>query len=872
MSRILTGAVLVTVALLVAAFFWRGSASSAAHVPGADDDRGQAHTERPRSARSAADVVVSGRVVDDQGGVAGASVTLLRRGALVPQQVESDSTGAWSFSEVAPGEYLVGASAAQHVPSNLQYFAITDRDRGGVVLELARGGEAVTFVVTDAVGGPVADALLHVRDTSKPKAAAFATTDDEGRRVVDLGRGSYRVRVSHERYAPHETIVRVEGTRSVEIVLSPAGSVAGVVKLVGEEQTLANATVRFRQVGEAGAPPSRTPGSERMDGQIEADADGVFTIHGLPPGRFELTARDDTHTSPRAVLLYLELGEDRRDVVLEVETSATVRGKVVDDRTGAGVADARVFAQTQGAPEFVATSAEDGSFVATGVRPGRVTLLANHDGASSDFGGVALDVGSPEAALDDVVLRLEMGVMVSGRVDPPQAATIEVAAAELDHATLSAGRNTADDGTFTIGPVRPGALRLVGRTAEGLRGETEVDVGPEGARDLVIALGAGAGVSGRVVSDRGEAVGGARIVAEPQDGAQIELDGRLIGSESATAGEDGTFAIAGMAAGNYLLVVTNARGESLRPAGASVESGERGSSVVLADTEQRSVELVVQPSNGRIVGQVLTADGTPAVDVWVAASAIDNDLRLSRTRLGAGSKRTGGDHRVLTDAEGRFELDELAQKFRYRVDAWDQLGEGSATLRNVAPDATGTVQLTLQPFAKLAGRVVHEAKPQRGVAIVVSSGSTVEHATTDADGRFEIDALRPAEYSVRARAGELGATVRVTLAEGQLADEQIELAGRPHVRGQVTNGGEPVVGAEVSIIEPSATGYLEFGRGSNEARYVTDGEGRFDVPADAGEWTVVVSRPPHQAPPGTANVTVEAGEIGDVGVIEYAAQ
>jgi len=362
-------------------------------------------------------------------------------------------------------------------------------------------------------------------------------------------------------------------------------------------------------------------------------------------------------------------------------------------------------------------------------------------------------------------------------------------------------------------------------------------------------------------------------VAEPQDGAQIELDGRLVGSESATAGDDGTFEITGMAAGNYLLVVTNARGESLRPAGASIESGERGSSVVLADAERRSVDLVVQSSSGRIVGQVLAADGTPASDVWVAASAIDNDLRLSRTRLGrSGPGRTGADHRVLTDAEGRFELAELAQKFRYRVDAWDQLGEASATLKDVMPDGSGTVRMTLQPFAKLTGRVAHEGQPRRGVTIVVESGSTVEHATTDADGRFELDALRAGEYSVRARAGELGATLRVTLAEGQLADEQLELVGRPHVRGRVMNGGEPVVGAEISLIEPSPSGYLAFGRASGDTRYATDAEGRFDVPADVGEWTVVVSRPPHQAVPGTANVTVEAGDAKDVGVIEYAAQ
>src|SRR5206468_208156 len=124
----------------------------------------------------------------------------------------------------------------------------------------------------------------------------------------------------------------------------------------------------------------------------------------------------------------------------------------------------------------------DGAFEIVGVKPGNYILFA--------FGEASVpEMGKPVEVSDKdvtgIILELQTGVTVSGRVEPPQVASIslslagEVGIGNMFEAvkTMAVHADSDAQGAFTLHNVPLGALKITARATAGPVGTQPVTIG-----------------------------------------------------------------------------------------------------------------------------------------------------------------------------------------------------------------------------------------------------------------------------------------------------------------------------------------------------------------------------------------------------------
>jgi len=220
---------------------------------------------------------------------------------------------------------------------------------------------------------------------------------------------------------------------------------------------------------------------------------------------------------------------------------------------------------------------------------------------------------------------------------------------------------TGSDGRFRL-ELEPGEYKVSAR-AEGFSAETlTVNIGDSGANDVRLALSRGLSIRGRVVDARGQGVGSLRVGAVTSD-----LDSPRWGGAGMST-PDGTFEIAGLAAGDFNLVAQSELGFfAIRPA-------------VTAGTSDVTLTL---RRGGRIVVTVLGADGNPARGAFTAVRRV------------SGVVANGIGAMMPTDARGNSELNVPVGTVEVRATMEGGL-EGLAIV-TVSEGATVPLEITLAP-------------------------------------------------------------------------------------------------------------------------------------------------------------------------------
>jgi len=264
---------------------------------------------------------------------------------------------------------------------------------------------------------------------------------------------------------------------------------------------------------------------------------------------------------------------------------------------------------------------------------------------------------------------------------------------------------------------------------------------------------------------------------------------------------------------------------------------------------ERTIDLYLGGVSGSLVGRVVDALGTPAVDVRVeispqAAEGIDP----AGERMSSQASRT-----VRVDTEGRF----------VATDVWPGpcklivVSRGSpwvSRVVDVRPSMRTDIHIELPPTARIRGRLSNmEGASVEGFQILVTSLTDDDSAliSSDAEGRY--DTGRAPAGRVRLVASHkdgLGAQLEVELAPG--ADfEWSPVVSRPGaIRGRLVDvGGRPLVGRRVatSVKKYSSASTDDGGRfafeGLNEQQYgLSFDEGGLSARAVAvpGEHDVVL--------------------------------
>lgn len=869
--------------------------------------RAAAITQERAAARARGEVDVSpcsaaGRVYDAGSGrgLAGAVVMLRPKGlgapvefgdAGAPITVRTDVSGDWSVPLVRPGHYILSASADGYLPYVRKDLSLqAGAPHTGLDAALVAGGHALRGTVSDIGGGPVEGAIVSVDRQGEGNVIQFsrasfpAVSDGEGRFAVQVDDGLYQVTAWHADYTGDSESVDVAGgPRSVDLRLVPAASVEGTVRADPGDAPVEGAIVSVGEFGGFGG------------ASAVSDARGRFRLGGMASGAHQLWAAAAGHASREPAKVELGIGEALTGVEVRVERAFKISGFVAakDDPRKAldGVMVGALALSPFALRPATGPSAVDGYFEVLGVRPGTYMLGSVAEQALPEIlGGPSVTVA--DADVTGVLVELDRGVEVRGRVEPPAMAAVSLTLADDDAGfmtflanlgnVLVRGRADAS-GEFTLRPVKPGPLRLVAEAPDGSRGQLDVEVGADGLKGAVVMLEPRATVTGRVVDARGAAVKGGSVqllpVAPKREGMAMSFDqGRRDRSPIA---EDGTYAARGLDGGEYEVRVLDRAGNVMRWDVPSDSPYQPVRKTISAGVVTPGVDLVVELRDGVLRGVVLGPDGAPTPDAWVTATLEQRDAaeslfhRPEPARTGekvglvpeppkdpqpqASPGFQGRSEPALSGEDGRFEFTGLARR-TYTLRAEALRGSARVEVSGLSPGTD--VRLQVVPLAELTVTARVGGEPVQRWELHVThkkagGGTSSEREVVDsATGSQRLDHLDPGAYELIAVADAGRVEHSLELKPGERAAITLDLQPWARLRGVLldSRSGQPLAGMSVMTFgKGERTGNLIgrlFGKGPR-----TDAAGRFELASVS---------------PGTGELHFVDGDLSDVGVIARA--
>jgi hypothetical protein len=603
-----------------------------------------------------------------------------------------------------------------------------------------------------------------------------------------------------------------------DLVVVDGAVLAGLVRDV-HGRPLAGVRVTAR-AGSDGLPMLRS-GAFGEQWTADTAADGAFRLSGLPAGEYRL-ATQSAHHMPHDQRIALVAGEQRTDLVVQLESGGEIAGRVVDD-LGRPVAGAKVGAyrnrelgegvQVKSLSRGESTETDaNGNFTLGGLAENVVQVRAWSEGyapaSRADVARGSTDVrlqleryGAIEGVLVD-----EQGAAIAGSDVSVRQRAEPGGLGDFDFSPMR-GSKTAVDGHFRLERVRPGTVSL--RAS----GEGHVDAALDGVRVLPgettkamkMVAARGAVVVATVVDVDGRPVAGATVTVEEAGDADLAMgpgmgfrtrsierrassDGRDVAVVpggrgelgKGTTGADGKARIAGLPART---VVAKSSHDVLAPsAPARLELPSSG-------TVETTLRL---RSGGRVAVRVEDADRRPLGD---APFVVRGPL---------GNEGDAQDHTGRSDATGQASIGPLPTGAYEAVlrqsprpsdfgggamvvfGGGEDLASSKVSFR-LEENATAAVTLTRPPMSRLRGTVLDASGPVAGARVeLVRQGDGAlplggPSVRTGSDGRFALEEIAPGDYVVRF--GRRDALVPM--------EESIRFSGQSEVERQLLlQGGE----------------------------------------------------------------------------------
>ncbi|MSR61217.1 MAG: hypothetical protein EXS08_02050 [Planctomycetes bacterium] len=389
------------------------------------------------------------------------------------------------------------------------------------------------------------------------------------------------------------------------------------------------------------------------------------------------------------------------------------------------------------------------------------------------------------------------------------------------------------NGAFALEHVAPGKCILLAKKAGQLEGEPQkLELADGEVRDgLVITLGKGASISGRVELADGSAAEGALVKVSFDPEAMVgmgALNAARGGSGESKSAADGRFEVAGLGKGPFVVVATLERGE-----GDAKQKWLARSKSVAPGTNDMLLRLAA-PST--IAGRVRDAAGAPVAAFHVRTAQASGSLFMSVESRG----------QDFQDAEGKFALRNL-EPGSWTIEA-SAKGFGPMTPLELAlPRADETpLELVLAPAASVAGKVVDPSgAPVSGAKVTLQVENLqrlarlrgdiqAPEATSLEDGTFVLEGLGSGTSSIfAAREGFAASEPASVETRSGERSEGVVLALRKGARvlGEVYGkDGKPASGAQI-IAQEQGSWMPSMKR--------SDGEGRFEFEnLSPGAWTI----------------------------------
>ncbi|HEX8170062.1 MAG TPA: carboxypeptidase regulatory-like domain-containing protein [Thermoanaerobaculia bacterium] len=636
----------------------------------------------------------------------------------------SGPDGRFSMRVGADSDVRLRATRKGLPPARSEPLRLASGERkSGVVLTIPTG-IAVTGRVTDREGNPLGGVAVTAAEAASGGGGPFRQriiiddpNEPQDEPVRSANDGTFAIKVKE---GTHDFTFRREGfaTRVVR-----GRSVTPSAENVLNATLDPGADVSGR-VTRGGAPLEGVSifgiGTEMVSGTTTSD--GTFTI-STSPGPLRLTFRKDDELVNEVRMLTAPA----RDVVVDVPAGVRVRGRVVDKSTHKPVTSfqAGISVSRSGggmvmvAPPLLRSfTSDDGSFALEHVPTGAVNLVANAAGYTSARTTLMLEDGKD---VDDVVLELDSGVRLTGRVTGPDGAPVEGASVRVAVSAMggfasrgAAARATTDArGEYTLEALEPGEETIEFSHPRYVATRKNIDLKGKELR-LDAQLGAGQRLSGTVVTESGAPVADAEISARSSSGS----------FRTARSDGNGAFTF-----------------ESLDPARYHFESTKSG----LVDGSVDDFDV----SSGAPLRIVMHAGGT----IYGHVSGLSADELANATVEVRGS---GSDAMSPVDASGNYRIDGAPLgTVQVRASIGRGFGPGGRSSASqtveVQPGSAQQVDLHFRADTTIRGRVTRNGQPLGGATVNFQPRSGAQasgNATTDEQGNYSVTGLEEGDYSV----------------------------------------------------------------------------------------------------------------------------
>jgi len=750
---------------------------------------------------------------------------------------------------------------------------------------------------------PVAGVTVEIgaRRFGMGASVATALTDAKGAFSMTVPPGTYSMIADHPGYTSSSVdVAGLPGQQvSKDLTLTQRARVSGTVVDEGKKGVVAAVVVP--EESEASAMGwGGGPGEQQFSGP-----DGRFSMRVDADLQYQVRATKKGLPTAKSDSFRLTPGERKSGVTVVIPTGFAVSGRVTDGdgKPLSGVA-------------VKATEAEPGNRGMTRVFFGGPTreddsILTGSDGTYTlrvkegayDF-GFSREGYAPKTVRGQTVsassqtkvdATLDPAVEISGRVT--RAGTpIENAFVSAMTSGNSSATSTGPDGSFTVGGLSAGSVRLMVRKMDDFVQEMRNVTAP--ARDVVIDLPAGGRVTGRVTekgSSKAITVFQAGISTSGQGGGMVRMGPPQLRDFNS---EDGTFTLDNVPAGAVVLVasapgyasarlnLTVEEGKTVNNANVELDQGTKlighvsgANGAGLSDVE---VRILPSATGGFAMGAMSRSastdangdyvlDGLSAGEETVSFSAASHapvrktvTLKGRETRLdvqlAAGTPVTGtvttdsgspvADATVQvmgggafgaerTKADGSFEIDGLAPG-RYRFVA-SKSGFADGVAEDVDVSSGAPVRITMHTGGTIYGHVSGLSKEELATASVDAFANRLNtSASVDAAGNYKMEGVpigtvrlnATASKDLTGRKTSTAQTVDVTAGSSQ----QVDFAFRDDVviRGRVSRNGAPVKGGNIMF-------YPRTGQTQASASTAVDDQGQYSVSGlDEAEYNVVV--------------------------------